>query len=95
MFNDFIGKKVEITVAFAIGNQASLPVIYEGTLLESNNEFCKISVDSGKAALLSGGYATSKAMGSIFGDMASVDTISEGNMIIRNQYIITILNKEN
>ncbi len=96
MFNDFVGKEVEITVAFAIGSQAaSLPVVYQGKLLESNSEFCKVLIESGRAALNSGGYATSKAMSGIFGDMVSVDTTSSrGNMIIRNQYIVTILNKQ-
>ena len=91
MLKDLIGKKVEVSVAFSVGTQGAVPVLYTGVLKEIGTEFLLLNAESCKPAMLAGTYAASKMMGGIFGDIADVNIYSKGNLFINRQFIIYIL----
>lgn len=88
MFSEFIGKYVEITVAFALGESAA---IYTGKLLRSDAESSKLEINGGKMAMHAGAYATASKMAGVFGNVTSYDLNVRGDMIIRNQFIVSML----
>ena len=46
MINEFIGKEVEITVAFSTGANGTSPCLYNGTILSEDENFYKVNVSS-------------------------------------------------
>jgi len=94
MFKDLTGKQVQVTVAFAttIGQQAALPAIYSGKLVSANTDYIEINVEDSKLAAGTGAQNMSKMMGGIFGEgITTLGGDVKGRMIIRNQFVISIL----
>lgn len=46
MINEFIGKEVEVTVAFSTGINGTSPCIYNGTIISEDENFYKMNVSS-------------------------------------------------
>lgn len=78
MLNRFIGKEVEITVAFAsyLHSTAPLAVVYYGILREVDEEFCLVSLSYKMLADVNPGRLTD-------------GSACQGDMCIKKAYILT------
>lgn len=94
MIEEFVGKTVEIIVAFSMGgNGGSGPIIYTGKLLASDTDTCRMAVESATPYMTAGQTATAGAMKGIFGNMVNYNFDVKGNLLIRKQFIVSILEK--